>query len=165
MAASYGQARQYERTAIRERGVLVINGVSHSGHITRIGGGGVFFEPAQPLTIEKTQSVLLKFRLACFDEPLTVKGEVRWVSIANDNHPAGAGIAFLDLDPKKQQQIIEFVAERGNVLCVVSALLRDRETDLTRLQKLLDKVDLGTVGSIDELKARVKAGMDGIERF
>ena len=164
MGASYTQVRAYERTTLRERGVIVAGGVSYSGLITRIGGGGVFFESHAPL--QKSQSVLVRFKLACFDEPLVVKGEVRHVSSGVDSKQAkGAGIMFVDIDPRKRAQIVEFVAERGNMLCVVSAMLRDGEPDLAQMQKLLEKVDLDSVGSIDELRARVKAGIDGIDRF
>ena len=64
-----------KRTALRERGVLVAGGVSYAGVVTRIGGGGVFFESHAPL--QKGQSVLIRFKLACFDEPLIAKGEIR----------------------------------------------------------------------------------------
>ncbi len=157
MGASYVQARQYERAPIREKGVLVVNGVSYPGVVSRIGGGGLFFE--SPLQLEKGQAVLVRFRLQCFDEPLVVKGEIRWV--AQKPHISGFGIAFQDLDPKKRDQIIEFVAERGNVLCVVNALLREGTADLSRLKKLLSKVDMDSVSSLDELRQKVKADLGG----
>jgi len=154
VGASYSQARAYERAAIRERATLVFAGRSFPGAITRIGGGGVFFEGAAPL--EKGEIILIRFRLACFEEPVVVKGEVRWVADPGGVHPPGLGIAFLDLDPKKRAQIVEFVADRGNVLCEVGEMLKGGETDLARYKRLLEKVDLGNIGSIDELKARVR---------
>ncbi len=163
MGGSYKQARQFERAAIREKGTLVVNGENHPGTISRVGGGGVFFETA--LDLPRGQAVLLRFRLACFDEPILVKGEVRSRTEANVNGPAGLGIAFVDLDPKKQAQIVEFVAERGNVLCEVNGLLEDEELDVNRMRKLLASVDLDRIGSLDDLRARVRAGIqDLLER-
>lgn len=157
MGASYVQARQFERAPIREKAVLVVNGVSYPGIVSRIGGGGVFFESS--LQLEKGQNVLLRFRLPCLDEPLVVKGEIRWVS--QRPNPPGFGIAFQDLDPHKRDQIVEFVAERGNVLCVVNALLREGTADLSRLKKLLSKVDMNSVSSLDELRQKVKEDLGG----
>jgi Tfp pilus assembly protein PilZ len=159
VAASYSQVRQYERAPIRERAVIVVGGVTHPGVVSRIGGGGVFFETNVPL--DKGDTVLLRFRLACFEEPVTVKGEVRWVAKGNDDHPQGLGILFVDLPVKRRNEIVEFVAERGNVLCEVDSMLQSRETDLSRMKSLLAKVDLESVTSLEELRARVKHGMAG----
>lgn len=159
VSASHRQVRQYERAPIRERGTLVVNGSSQTGTISRVGGGGLFFETESKL--EKGTTVLVKFRLACFDEPVVVKGEVRWVTAGGGEMPAGLGIAFVDLEPKRRQQIVEFVAERGNVLCEVDDMLDDPEMDLARLKGLLAKVDLDGADSIDEIKKRVKKGLDG----
>lgn len=158
MAASYRQVRQYERAPIRERGTLVVNGESHPGTVSRIGGGGLFFETALPLS--KGDVVLLRFRLACLDEPVVVKGEIRWVS-APTAVPRGVGVAFIDLDAGKRQQIVEFVAERGNVLCEVDEMLDDPEIDLSQLRALLAKVDLDGADSLEEVRDRVKKGLDG----
>ena len=136
-----------------------MNGVSQTGMISRVGGGGLFFET--PLKVEKGTNVLVKFRLACFDEPVVVKGEVRWLSGGGGDMPAGIGIAFIDLDPKRRQQIVEFVAERGNVLCEVDEMLDDPGLDLAKLRGLLSKVDLDGADSIEEIRLRVKKGLDG----
>lgn len=159
MSASHRQVRRYERAPIRERGTLVVGGVSHTGTISRVGGGGLFFETA--LALDKGAPVLLKFRLACFDEAVVVKGEVRWVATAGGDLPAGLGIAFVDLDAKKRQQIVEFVAERGNVLCEVDEMLDDPDLDLPKLRALLARVDLDGADSLEEIRARVKKGLDG----
>lgn len=159
MSASHGHARAYERAPIRERAALVVHGATHTGWVTRVGGGGLFFET--PLLLERGEFALLKFRLACFDEALTVKCEVRWAARANGDQPAGLGLAFLELDPKKRQQIVEFVAERGNVLWTVSALLEDGEPDLEELRQLLRKVDMDAVTSLEDLRAKVREGMGG----
>lgn len=161
MSASHRQVRQYERAPIRERGTLVVNGVPQTGVISRVGGGGLFFECA--LKLDKGTTVLVKFRLACFEEAVVVKGEVRWVAAANGDTPAGIGIAFVDLEPRRRQQIVEFVAERGNVLCEVDELLADPdpELDIAKLRGLLAKVDLDGADSIEEIRARVKKGLDG----
>jgi hypothetical protein len=127
--------------------------------ISRVGGGGLFFETANKL--EKGTTVLLKFRLACFDEAVVVKGEIRWVTAGGGDIPAGMGIAFVDLAPKRRQQIVEFVAERGNVLCEVDDMLDDPELDLAKLKSLLQRVDLDGAESIDEIKKRVKQGLEG----
>ena len=158
MAASYRQVRQYERAPIRERGTMVVNGESHAGMVSRIGGGGLFFETNLPLT--KGQTVLLRFRLACLEEPLVVKGEVRWVS-GPGGTPEGVGVAFIDLDARKRQQIVEFVAERGNVLCEVDEMLDTSDLDLPQLRALLAKVDLDGADSLEEVRDRVKKGLDG----
>ena len=158
MSASHRQVRRYERAPIRERGTLVVNHVPHAGWVSRVGGGGLFFET--PLKLEKGAAVLLKFRLACFEEPVVVKGEVRWVA-AGGASPAGLGIAFVDLDPKRRQQLVEFVAERGNVLCEVDEMLDDPEMDVGKLRALLAKVDLDGAASLEEIRARVKQGLDG----
>ena len=164
MAASYRQVRQYERAPIRERAVLVSDGVSYQGIISRIGGGGVFFET--DLDLAKSDAVLVKFRIACLEEPVLVKGEVRWVAESNNEHPRGLGIAFLDLDPVKRDQIVEFVAERGNMLASVDSLLRARNADLDRMKDMLSRVDLDTVTSLEDLRARVRQGMLGFfDRF
>lgn len=137
-----------------------MNGATLNGTISRVGGGGLFFETSSKL--DKGTSVLVKFRLACFEEPLVVKGEVRWVTAGNGGDmPAGLGIAFVDLDPKRRQQIVEFVAERGNVLCEVDDMLDDPELDLAKLRNLLARVDLDGAVSIDEIKKRVKRGLEG----
>ena len=159
MGASSNQARAYERAPLRERATLVINGANYPVIVSRVGGGGVFVETTLPL--EKGTQVLVRFRLACFDEPLVVKGEIRWISSGAGRSPAGLGIAFLDLAPAKSQQIVEFVAERGNILWTVDSLLRDGTTDLARLRKLLEKVDMASVNSVDELKAAVRDGLEG----
>jgi hypothetical protein len=121
--------RQYERAPIRERGTLVVNGVSHTGMISRVGGGGLFFE--SPLKLEKGTVVLVKFRLACFDEAVVVKGEIRWVAAPSREVSSGMGI------------------------------VDDPEMDLTRLREMLAKVDLDGADSLDEIRARVKKGLDG----
>lgn len=159
MSASHRQVRQYERAPIKERGTVVVNGVPHTGTISRVGGGGLFFET--PLKLLKGSHVLLKFRLACFDEPVVVKGEVRWVATPAPGIPQGMGIAFLDLDPKRRQQIVEFVTERGSVLCEVDEMLDDEEMDLPKLRKLLSRVDLDGAESLEEIRDRVKKGLEG----
>jgi len=159
VGASFHQARRYERAPIRERGVLVLNGISYACVIGRLGGGGVFVET--PLELPKGEIVLLRFRLACFEEPLVVKGEVRWSSEGSADQPCGLGLAFIDLDPRKRSIIVEFVAERGNVLCEVEGLLKEDTADLARMKDLLAKVDLDSVGSLEELRERVKDGMQG----
>ena len=158
MAASYRQVRQYERAPIRERGTMVVNGETHAGMVSRIGGGGLFFETNLPL--QKGQTVLLRFRLACLEEPLVVKGEIRWVS-ATGATPSGVGVAFIDLDARKRQQIVEFVAERGNVLCEVDEMLDTPDLDVSQLRALLAKVDLDGADSLEEVRDRVKKGLDG----
>lgn len=164
MSASYRQVRQYERAPLRERGVLIAGGVSYPGIIGRVGGGGVFFETE--LDLKKGDVVTLKFRLACLEEAIVVKGEVRWVAEENREHLRGLGIAFLDLDAARRDRIVEFVAERGNVLASVDSLLRDRNADLTRIQDLLSRVDLDNVTSLEDLRERVKTGMQGFfDRF
>ena len=159
MSASHRQVRQYERAPIRERGTIVVNGIAHTGTISRVGGGGLFFET--PLSLLKGSSVLLKFRLACFDEAVVVKGEVRWLAKPGPDMPAGMGIAFVDLEPKRRQQIVEFVAERGSVLCEVDEMLDDPSMDLPKLRSLLAKVDLDGAESIEEIRNRVKRGLEG----
>ena len=164
MAASYRQVREYERAPIRERGILVSDGVSYQGVVSRIGGGGVFFET--DLDLQKGDAVLVKFRIACLEEPVLVKGEIRWIAESNPEHPRGLGVAFLDLDPVKRQQIVEFVADRGNMLASVDSLLRDRNADLTQIKDMLSRVDLDSVTSLEDLRARVKQGMLGFfDRF
>lgn len=137
----------------------MVNGVPHAGSISRVGGGGLFFET--PLKLEKGTTVLVKFRLACFDEAVVVKGEVRWVTAGGADMPAGLGIAFVDLEQKRRQQLVEFVAERGNVLCEVDEMLDDPEMDLPKLRGLLSKVDLDGADSMEEIRERVKKGLDG----
>lgn len=159
MGASYSQARAFERAPIRERATLVVNGTNYPAIISRVGGGGVFVETGLPL--EKGIQVLVRFRLACFSEALVVKGEVRSLSTGGGRSPAGLGIAFLDLAPEKSQQIVEFVAERGNILWTVDSLLREGTTDMNRLRKLLEKVDMANVSTVDELKSAVRDGLDG----
>lgn len=159
MAASYQQARRYERAPIRERAILVHNGVSYNGVISRIGGGGVFFET--PLELPRGENVLLKFRIACLDDALVVKGEVRWAAEEREDQPAGLGLAFIDLDPKKRARIVEFVAERGEVLSQVNGLLEESNADLARMKDLLAKVDLDSVSSLEDLRTRVKNEMAG----
>lgn len=159
VGASYQQARRYERAPIRERGTLVLNGVSYAVIVGRLGGGGAFVET--PLELPKGELFLLRFRVACFEEPLVVKAEVRWSADESADQPAGLGVAFVDLDPRKRTLLVEFVAERGNVLCEVEGLLKEQTADLDRMKDLLAKVDLDSVGSLEELRARVKDGMAG----
>ncbi len=56
----------------------------------------------------------LKFKLPMVEEPLEVKGEVRWVrpfSEDIDAHP-GMGVRFLNLSDKQVQQIKAFLKTR-----------------------------------------------------
>ena len=163
VSASLKEAREFERAGIREPITLLMFGQRYRGIITRIGGGGIYVETDAPA--ERSYPVLMRFRLACFDKPMTFKGAVRWVSEprtqANGSHrPGGVGIMFQDMAPRIRRQIVEFVADSGDVVYEVSSLLGQDDTDIREIQTLLAKVNLDQISSIAELKKHIEREMD-----
>lgn len=163
MAASFREARRYERAPVREPVVILWQNHRFRGLVTRIGGGGVYVVTDAPTEVD--DRILLRMRLPCFDAPVVFKGEVRWSSPPRTRedgsyHPGGVGVMFLDVDPQIRQKIIEFVTDTGDMLFEVSGLLDNRDPDVARIQAMLSRVSLDTIGSLDELRSRLRAELD-----
>ncbi len=76
-----------------------------------ISGGGIFIKTQQPLPLNQT--VLLRFTLPGISQPFEVRGVVVWANPVSgrSSFPAGMGIKFLNIDPKDQQLIADFIKQ------------------------------------------------------
>ncbi len=76
-----------------------------------ISGGGIFLRTQQPLPLNQT--VLLRFTLPGVTHQFQVHGVVVWANPASvrSSFPAGMGIKFLEIEPKDQQLIAEFIKQ------------------------------------------------------
>ena len=108
--------------------------------------------------------LVLQLFLPCLEEPLTVKGEVRWrakesQTIHGEVSPAGIGLMFLDMDPAVRAQIVEFVAETGGILYQIDGLLQENDPDITKIQQLLSSIELDRMNSVGELRSCIQKEM------
>ena len=162
MAASYREARQYERASVNAPAALLLGSKRFKGRVTRLGGGGVFIATDAPAGIRDV--LVLQLFLPCLEEPLTVKGEVRWrakesQTIHGEVSPAGIGLMFLDMDPPVRAQIVEFVAETGGILYQIDGLLQENDPDITKIQQLLSSIELDRMNSVGELRSCIQKEM------
>ncbi len=76
-----------------------------------ISGGGIFIRTQQPLSLN--QSVLLRFTLPGIAHHFQLHGVVVWANPVSmrSSFPAGMGIKFLNVEPKEQQLITEFLKQ------------------------------------------------------
>lgn len=168
MPASFKEARQYERAPVREPVVIMLHSRRFRGIVTRIGGGGVYVVTDAPA--DREDHILLRMRLPCFEKAVIFKGEVRWTSPERDvdgqYEPGGLGVMFTDVEPRIQRKIVEFVADTGDMLYEVSGLLGEKDPDLARIQAMLSRMQLDTIGSVDELRELLRAEMNNyFDRF
>ncbi len=76
-----------------------------------ISGGGIFIRTQQPLPLN--QSVLLRFTLPGIAHHFQVRGVVVWANPVSvrSSFPAGMGIKFLQVEPKEQQLIADYIKQ------------------------------------------------------
>jgi type IV pilus assembly protein PilZ len=76
-----------------------------------ISGGGIFIKTQQPPPLN--QAVLLHFTLPGISHDFQVRGVVVWANPVStrSSFPAGMGIKFLNIDPKEQQLIADFIKQ------------------------------------------------------
>ncbi len=87
----------------------------YTGFTSNISEGGVFVATYNPFPIGTMME--LQLRMPGCKEPITVKGEVRWVQEPNpdsDGHP-GVGVRFLDLDDDVRTNIEKFANVRDTI--------------------------------------------------
>jgi len=85
----------------------------YTGRVKNISSGGIFVVTSQPHAVG--DKLLVRFKLPGMDEPIEVKGTVRWVP-AQPGGPMlvpGIGIAFDDISPSLTRRLNEYIADKN----------------------------------------------------
>ena len=81
-------------------------------YIVNVGGGGLFIKTDDSIGLNET--LVVRFYLPHYKEPITAEGKVVWVTpkgVKNPSYPPGLGLKFTHINPEDKQRLDEFVSK------------------------------------------------------
>jgi len=155
MEKNFVEKRQYHRLPFSEKLLLTDQKKGMVGGALNLSRGGLFLKTLNPFPIDSIG--LVTFMLPGQDRSISFKGKVAHLVFDRQRAEVdcGMGIQFIDIDPKHQSLLDDFLEREKTAYLALNEVLKNRHPSFLEINRYLQQLQLLRGLDLSELRYRV----------